>query len=41
MPESLTQLPRGRYPASRVTIWLLSILVVFTGVALSLGIPAL
>ena len=41
MPETRTQLPRGRYPASRATIWLVSIFVVVTGVTLSLGIPAL
>lgn len=42
MPDKpATQLPRGRYPASRATIWLVSILVVVTCAVLALGIPAL
>jgi hypothetical protein len=42
MPDAPpTQLPQGRYPASRSTIWLVSMIVVLTGVILALGIPAL
>lgn len=42
MPDApRTQLPQGRYPASRFTIWLVSVIVVVTCVVLALGIPAL
>ena len=33
-----TQLPKGRYPASPATIWLVSALVVATCVALAFGV---
>jgi hypothetical protein len=34
-----TQLPAGRYPASRATIWAVSIIVLMTCAALTFGIP--
>jgi hypothetical protein len=36
-----TQLPQGRYPASRTTIWLVTMLVVLLCATLAVGIPAL
>ncbi len=35
-----TQLPTGRYPASRATVWVVTVLVAATCVVLALGIPA-
>ena len=34
-----TQLPRGRYPATATTIWLVSILVLLIEAALAFGVP--
>lgn len=34
-----TQLPKGRYPASRATIWLVAVAVVVTCALLAVGIP--
>lgn len=33
-----TQLPKGRYPASRATIWLVTALVIVTCAALAFGV---
>ncbi len=38
-PKPPTQLPRGRYPASRATIWAVAVLVLITCATLALGIP--
>lgn len=34
-----TQLPRGRYPATATTIWLVSILVLLIEATLTFGVP--
>ena len=38
VPKPPTQLPKGRYPASRATIWLVCALVVMTCATLAFGV---
>lgn len=39
MSKPPTQLPSGRYPASRTTIWTVTVLVIVTCALLAFGIP--
>ncbi len=39
MSKPPTQLPKGRYPASRATIWVVTVLVIVNCALLAFGVP--